>query len=135
REHSRPPGRSLHRPPRRAEPDVPHPRRLPPGHLRPCRNRRQGGRPHPGERTAAVRPIPHARRPTPMAGDDDYADRPVPREVRKRVLAGVLAILVGALGIHKFVLGYTTPGVILLLVTVLTCGIGGIATSLIGLVE
>jgi TM2 domain-containing membrane protein YozV len=53
----------------------------------------------------------------------------------KKVLAGVLAILLGGLGIHKFVLGYTIPGVILLLVTVLTCGIGSMITSIIGLVE
>lgn len=47
----------------------------------------------------------------------------------------MLAILLGGLGIHKFVLGYTIPGVILLLVTVLTCGFGGMITSIIGLVE
>jgi TM2 domain-containing membrane protein YozV len=43
--------------------------------------------------------------------------------------------LVGGLGIHKFVLGYTTEGLIMLLVTVLTCGIGGIIFTPIGLVE
>ena len=34
--------------------------------------------------------------------------------------AGICGILLGSLGIHKFVLGYTGPGLILLLVTVLT---------------
>jgi TM2 domain-containing membrane protein YozV len=53
----------------------------------------------------------------------------------KKVLAGVLAIVVGAFGIHKFVLGYTTEGVIMLLVTVLTCGILAIVPSVIGIVE
>lgn len=53
----------------------------------------------------------------------------------KKILAGILAILFGGLGIHKFVLGYTKEGVILLLATVLTCGFGGIITSLIGLIE
>ena len=33
----------------------------------------------------------------------------------KRVMAGILAILVGWLGVHKFFLGYTTAGVIMLL--------------------
>lgn len=37
----------------------------------------------------------------------------------KKVLAGVLAILFGAFGIHKFVLGYTKEGLILLGITVL----------------
>ena len=53
----------------------------------------------------------------------------------KKVAAGVCGILLGALGIHKFVLGFTTAGVIMLLVTVLTCGIGGSVMGVIGLVE
>ena len=53
----------------------------------------------------------------------------------KKMMAGVLAILVGSLGIHKFVLGYTTPGVIMLLVSLLTCGVGAAVMSVIGVVE
>lgn len=60
---------------------------------------------------------------------------PTNREESKRVLAGVLGILLGALGIHKFVLGYTNEGIILLAITLVTCGIGAAATSIIGLVE
>gem|GEM_PF-3280478 len=41
----------------------------------------------------------------------------------------------GALGIHKFILGYTKEGVIMLLVTVLTFGILGMVMSIIGIVE
>jgi TM2 domain-containing membrane protein YozV len=52
-----------------------------------------------------------------------------------KVAAGVCAILIGSLGIHKFILGMTAPGLIMLLVTVLTCGFGGIVMHLIGLVE
>ena len=53
----------------------------------------------------------------------------------KKILAGILAIVVGSLGVHKFILGYTTEGVIMLLVTVLTCGIAGIVMSVVGIVE
>jgi len=53
----------------------------------------------------------------------------------KRVLAGILGIILGSLGLHKFVLGYTTQGIIMLAITVLTCGIGGAITSIIGLIE
>lgn len=53
----------------------------------------------------------------------------------KRVLCGVFGILLGALGIHKFVLGYTSAGLIMLLVSLLTCGIGATAMGIIGLVE
>jgi TM2 domain-containing membrane protein YozV len=49
----------------------------------------------------------------------------------KKVIAGVLGILAGSLGIHKFVLGYTTEGLIQIAITVVTCGVGGI----IGLIE
>lgn len=52
-----------------------------------------------------------------------------------RIAAGVLAILLGSLGIHKFIMGLTGPGLIMLLVTVLTCGIGGAVTSIIGIIE
>ena len=53
----------------------------------------------------------------------------------KKVVAGVLAILLGGLGIHKFYLGYTTAGIIMILVTVLTCGFGGTVMAVIGIVE
>src|SRR5262249_54064005 len=52
-----------------------------------------------------------------------------------RVAAGICGILLGGLGVHKFILGLTTPGIIMLLVTILTCGIGGIPMSIIGLIE
>jgi TM2 domain-containing membrane protein YozV len=35
----------------------------------------------------------------------------------KRVLCGVLAILLGFLGVHKFVLGYTTAGIVMFLLS------------------
>lgn len=53
----------------------------------------------------------------------------------KKIPAGILGILLGALGIHKFILGYTKEGVIMLLVTVLTLGILGFIMGVIGLIE
>ncbi len=53
----------------------------------------------------------------------------------KKVAAGVCGILLGAIGVHKFILGLTTPGVIMLLVTVLTCGLGAMVMGIVGLVE
>ena len=49
--------------------------------------------------------------------------------------AGLCGIFLGALGIHKFILGFTAPGLIMLLVSVLTCGVGAIPMGIIGLVE
>ncbi len=59
----------------------------------------------------------------------------VPNQESKRVIAGVLGILLGALGIHKFILGYNKEGVIMLLFFLVTCGIGAALTGLIGLIE
>jgi len=53
----------------------------------------------------------------------------------KKIAAGICAILLGSLGVHKFILGYTTEGIIMLLITVLTCGFAAIITSIIGIVE
>lgn len=57
----------------------------------------------------------------------------------KRVLAGILAIILGSLGVHKFVLGYTTEGLIMLVLTfiigIITCGLSAWAVGIISLVE
>lgn len=49
----------------------------------------------------------------------------------KKLIAGLLGILLGGFGIHKFILGYTKEGVIQIVLTVVTCGFA----SFIGLVE
>ena len=54
---------------------------------------------------------------------------------KSRVAAGVLGILLGGLGIHNFYLGYTKRGVAQLLITLLSCGILGVVSSIWGLVE
>lgn len=53
----------------------------------------------------------------------------------KKLVAGLLGILIGGLGIHKFFLGYQKEGLIMLLVSVLTCGIGYAVMGVIGIVE
>jgi TM2 domain-containing membrane protein YozV len=53
----------------------------------------------------------------------------------KKLVAGLLGILLNCLGIHKFYLGYQKEGLIMLLVSVLTCGIGAVVMWPIGLIE
>jgi len=48
-----------------------------------------------------------------------------------RTTCGILAILIGWTGIHKFMMGNATAGIIQLVVSVCTLGFGGI----IGLIE
>ncbi|GAA5059336.1 TM2 domain-containing protein [Nocardia callitridis] len=50
----------------------------------------------------------------------------VPFSDKQKLLAGLLQIFIGSLGIGRFYLGYTGLGVAQLLVTVFTCGLGGI---------
>jgi TM2 domain-containing membrane protein YozV len=57
------------------------------------------------------------------------SDKPAGAE--KKIAAGICGILLGSLGIHKFILGYTKEGIIQIVISVVTCGFGG----LIGLIE
>ena len=52
-----------------------------------------------------------------------------------RVAAGICGILLGGLGVHKFILGMTGAGLTMLLVTLLTCGFGGIIMHAVGIAE
>jgi TM2 domain-containing membrane protein YozV len=47
-------------------------------------------------------------------------------EQKSKLVGGLLGIFLGSLGIHRFYLGYTTIGVVQILVTIFTFGIGGI---------
>jgi TM2 domain-containing membrane protein YozV len=54
---------------------------------------------------------------------------------KSKVVYGILAILLGALGIHKFYLGDTKNGVIYLLITVCTLTILAIIPGILGLIS
>ena len=64
-----------------------------------------------------------------------YNPNPYAEASSKKVAAGICAILLGGLGIHKFILGYNTAGIIMLLITVLSCTFLAIIPAVIGLVE
>ena len=53
------------------------------------------------------------------------------------IAAGICGILLGGLGIHKFILGYTTEGVIMLvtyLVGIFLCGVPSLIVAIIGII-
>lgn len=54
-----------------------------------------------------------------------------PEGADKKVLAGILGILLGGFGVHRFVLNDTQGGLIRIGITIITCGAG----SILGLVE
>jgi TM2 domain-containing membrane protein YozV len=80
-------------------------------------------------------PPPNYGHPPPGYPQQQYPTAYPPQNSSNRVAVGVLALFLGAFGIHKFMLGATTPALILLLVTVLTCGYAGVITAIIGIVE
>ena len=82
--------------------------------------------------------------PMPM----QHVPRPggaAPAGAEKKMAAGICGIVLGGLGIHKFILGYTQEGVILLsvylvslILAIVTCGIGTplvLIPSVIGIIE
>lgn len=53
----------------------------------------------------------------------------------KKIAAGICGILLGAFGIHKFILGFTGAGLTMLLISVLSCGIGAGVMHIFGIIE
>lgn len=50
---------------------------------------------------------------------------------KDKTTAGILGLLLGGFGVHQFYLGSNTTGIIEIIVTICTCGIG----ALLGLIE
>lgn len=57
----------------------------------------------------------------------------------KKLAAGLTGIFLGSFGVHKFILGYTKSGVIMLVISiaggVVTCGAASFVMGVIGLIE
>lgn len=58
---------------------------------------------------------------------------PIYRE-NKKILAGVLAIMLGGFGIHKFILGYTKEGVLQILMSFFSCGLASVIPFVEGII-
>jgi TM2 domain-containing membrane protein YozV len=82
---------------------------------------------------AAETNVPPPLSPLPGPGAPPAGDLSV--RASNKIPAGIFGILLGAFGIHKFILGYTGAGLIMLLITVLTCGLAYPLMHLIGLIE
>lgn len=69
---------------------------------------------------------------TPLAVPPSAAPNP---RASNKIPAGICGILLGGFGVHKFILGYTGAGIIMLLVSVLSCGTVYPVMHIIGLIE
>ena len=80
---------------------------------------------------------PYTQQPYGQPYQQPYAQ--AAPNTKDHVAAGLLAIFLGSLGIHKFYLGYNTPGFIMLAVTIVgsifSLGIAGLAMVVISVVE
>lgn len=72
-------------------------------------------------------PNPETPNPAPGGGTP-----PAGGKSDKKLVSGLLAILLGWTGAHKFYLGYQKEGIITLVISLVTCGSIG---SIIGIVE
>lgn len=53
----------------------------------------------------------------------------------RKLAAGMSAIFLGGFGVHKFILKFNQAGVIMLAVSLLTCGVGFFVMGVIGVIE
>ena len=66
------------------------------------------------------------------AVDDVFSNGP---SGKSRGVAGLLALFLGSLGLHYFYMNKTNAGVVFLLATLLTCGILGVITQIISIIQ
>ena len=80
---------------------------------------------------------PQYQQAPPQYQQPQYQQQPYqqPAQQKSKLAAGLLAIFVGTLGIHNFYLGFTTKGLIQLLVSILTLGIAAPAIAIWALIE
>jgi TM2 domain-containing membrane protein YozV len=63
---------------------------------------------------------------------ESFNEDPAVRDAAsKKLAAGICGILLGGLGVHKFIIGQTNQGIIRIVITLVTCGLGYV----IGLIE
>ncbi len=81
--------------------------------------------------------FPQGDGPPPLIddkNDTETFDKENKAKANNKIAAGLCGIFLGSFGVHKFILGLNTPGLIMLLVSLLTC-VGWPIMSIIGLIE
>jgi TM2 domain-containing membrane protein YozV len=57
-----------------------------------------------------------------------------PAADNKKIVAGVCGILLGGLGLHRFMLGDTKGGILRILISIFTCGAGALIGPIEGII-
>lgn len=73
----------------------------------------------------------------PNCGENTSEEKDTDEKVnsKSKILAGILGIFVGAIGVHNFYLGYTGKAVAQVLITVLSLGLLSFISGIWGLIE
>lgn len=95
--------------------------------------------PQPQQQPYTPQPAASYAQPQPQFQQAPYGAQPYPQNgypnasagLKSRLVAGLLGIFLGGLGIHRFYLGFTSIGVAQIIVSIFTFGIG----SLWGFIE
>lgn len=108
-------------------PGIPDPKAEPPAAGPPLTGPPPTGPAYPGPPPPGYGPAPMPPPPAPAyPAYPGYPGLAYPDlEAKSRMTAGLLGIFLGAFGVHRFYLGYLSIGVLQILVTIATCGIGG----------
>ena len=67
-------------------------------------------------------------------GSPTVPPQPV-KSAKSKLVAGLLAILIGTFGVHNFYLGFNGKAIAQLLITVLTCGLGAPISAIWSMIE
>jgi len=76
---------------------------------------------------------PYGRPADLNSGYSSYQQGMTNSNSHSKVTAGVLGLVLGSLGVHRFYLGYMNIGIIQVVATLLTCGIAGIWGTIEGI--
>ncbi len=110
-----------------------------PGYGQPTPDQGYGSAPQPGYAQQGYGQQPGYAQPGTYGQPGAYGqpgyDPAYDPQAKSRLAAGLLGILVGSLGIHRFYLGYTGIGLTMLLVSVLSFGFAAPVIAIWGLVE
>lgn len=125
-------------PPRAPEPPRPEPDyQQAPSYEQPQYGAPQYGAPQYG--STQYQPPQYTQQPQQTYYQLQYTVPPAGYNQKSRLAAGLLGILLGCLGVHNFYLGFTTRGVVQLLVSLIggifTCGMATIAIAIWGFIE
>jgi TM2 domain-containing membrane protein YozV len=85
-----------------------------------------GQAPYPGQQPYPGQPYPGQPYPPGAYVVDPYA--------KSKLVAGLLGIFLGGFGIHRFYLGYVGIGILQIVVTIFTLGLGGLWGFIEGIV-